>query len=82
MIAALLRVWNQRRPPLLYSFPGSGNTWVRLLIELSTGIYTGSVYDDHALREMLPGEGACDDTVSVVKVVHLCPHDFIVSFSV
>ena len=30
----------------LASFPGSGNTWVRYLIERATGIYTGSYYDD------------------------------------
>ena len=31
------------------SFPGSGNTWVRLLLEDATGIYTGSVYIDKSL---------------------------------
>ncbi|XP_072164172.1 sialate:O-sulfotransferase 2-like [Diadema setosum] len=30
----------------LASFPGSGNTWVRYLIERATGYYTGSIYDD------------------------------------
>ncbi|XP_072044294.1 sialate:O-sulfotransferase 1-like [Amphiura filiformis] len=30
----------------LASFPGSGNTWVRYLIERATGYYTGSYYDD------------------------------------
>ena len=30
----------------LASFPGSGNTWVRHMIEQATGIYTGSVYAD------------------------------------
>ncbi|CAH1230719.1 WSCD2 [Branchiostoma lanceolatum] len=30
----------------LASFPGSGNTWVRHLIEKATGIYTGSFYND------------------------------------
>ncbi|XP_077995802.1 sialate:O-sulfotransferase 2-like [Glandiceps talaboti] len=33
----------------LASFPGSGNTWVRHLIERSTGIYTGSFYTDGEL---------------------------------
>ena len=36
---------------LLVSFPGSGNTWARYLIECATGIFTGSVYDDLALEE-------------------------------
>ncbi|CAH1232039.1 WSCD2 [Branchiostoma lanceolatum] len=30
----------------LASYPGSGNTWVRHLIERATGIYTGSYYND------------------------------------
>ena len=33
-----------RTPPLLYTFPGSGNTWCRLLIEYGLGIYTGAVF--------------------------------------
>jgi len=33
----------------LSSFPGSGNTWVRHMIEQTSGIYTGSVYNDGAL---------------------------------
>ena len=37
---------DKRLPPLLYTFPGSGNTWGRLLIEYATGIYSGSVYND------------------------------------
>lgn len=36
---------------LLISFPGSGNTWVRYLIERATGIYTGSVGNDPTLHE-------------------------------
>jgi hypothetical protein len=30
----------------LASYPGSGNTWVRYLIEAASGIYTGSIYKD------------------------------------
>ncbi|XP_073670819.1 sialate:O-sulfotransferase 2-like isoform X2 [Paramisgurnus dabryanus] len=33
----------------LASFPGSGNTWTRHLIELGTGFYTGSYYFDKSL---------------------------------
>ncbi|XP_031433348.1 WSC domain-containing protein 2-like isoform X3 [Clupea harengus] len=33
----------------LASFPGSGNTWARHLIELGTGFYTGSYYFDRSL---------------------------------
>jgi hypothetical protein len=37
--------------PLVFltSFPGSGNTWTRLLIEDVTGFYSGSVYFDQSL---------------------------------
>jgi len=34
---------------MLVSFPGSGNTWSRLLIEDVTGFYSGSVYWDKSL---------------------------------
>ncbi|XP_071824642.1 WSCD family member GA21586-like isoform X3 [Apostichopus japonicus] len=33
----------------LASLPGSGNTWLRYLIERVTGIYTGSIYNDRTL---------------------------------
>ncbi|KAG1970229.1 WSC domain-containing protein 1 [Pimephales promelas] len=33
----------------LSSFPGAGNTWLRHLIELATGFYTGSYYFDGSL---------------------------------
>ena len=36
---------------MLVSFPGSGNTWTRLLIEDVTGYYTGSVYWDKSLYD-------------------------------
>jgi len=60
---------------MLYTFPGSGNTWSRLLIEHATGIYSGSVYDDKTLLEALPGEFTCNWQVSVVKV-HPHTHPF------
>ena len=62
-------------PPVLYTFPGSGNTWTRQLIEYSTGIYTGSVYNDGSLKKDLPGEMTCDKTVSVIKA-HPTTHPF------
>ncbi|XP_060070650.1 WSCD family member CG9164-like [Ylistrum balloti] len=41
----------------LISFPGSGNTWMRHLIQELTGFYTGSVYQDKGLAENgFPGE--------------------------
>merc|ERR1711935_309021 len=35
----------------LTSYPGSGNTWVRYLIEEYTGYYTGSIYNDNNLYQ-------------------------------
>lgn len=62
-------------PPMLYTFPGSGNTWCRLLIEYSTGYYTGSVYNDRTLKKTLPGELTCDRNVAVIKI-HPHTHPF------
>ena len=36
-------------PMALATFPGSGNTWIRGLIERLTGYFTGSVYGDQQL---------------------------------
>ncbi|CAK8690671.1 unnamed protein product [Clavelina lepadiformis] len=36
---------------VLATFPGSGNTWTRYLLERATGVYTGSVYGDRLLHE-------------------------------
>ena len=33
----------------LVSFPGSGNTWVRYLLETASGIFTGSIYIDRRI---------------------------------
>lgn len=40
---------------------------MRLLIEYSTGVYSGSVYSDMQLVPTLPGEVECSKHVSVVK---------------
>lgn len=51
----------------LTSFHGSGNTWVRHLLEQATGIYSGAVYCDPSLKAMFPGEGIVSGSVIVVK---------------
>ncbi|XP_076815673.1 sialate:O-sulfotransferase 1-like isoform X1 [Clavelina lepadiformis] len=33
----------------LLSFPGSGNSWIRFLIESATGVFTGSFYSSHRM---------------------------------
>ena len=54
-------------PPLFWSFPGSGNTWIRFLLEQATGYYTGSVYRDLDIIKVMPGELRCDKSVVAVK---------------
>ena len=40
----------------LASFPGSGNTWLRYLLQQATGIVTGSIYMDNELyKHGFPG---------------------------
>lgn len=57
----------------LASFPGSGNSWVRQLIEKATGIYTGAVYCDFSYVEAgMIGEGITTGNVIVIKT-HTSP---------
>ena len=51
----------------LASFPGSGNTWTRTLLEESTGIYTGSIYSDTSLVNA-GFEGECIMSRNVIAV--------------
>ena len=65
-----------RQPPgpltALASKPGSGNTWVRHLIQLATGIQTGSIYHELRLqRNGFPGEGISNGSVVAIKSHHL-----------
>ena len=43
-------------PPLLLSLPGSGNTFVRELLDAVSGLHSGSIYNDTTLVAKLPGE--------------------------
>ena len=43
-------------PALLWSFPGSGNTYVRQLMEAASGLRSGSIHYDYSLVMQLPGE--------------------------
>jgi hypothetical protein len=55
-------------PVLLASFPRSGNTWLRHLLELGTAMRTGSVYLDPQLRDAGPqfaAEGEQEDVLLV-----------------
>ncbi|KAF8766844.1 WSCD family member GA21586-like [Argiope bruennichi] len=61
-----------RNPPgpmiALASFPGSGNTWIRFLVQQATGILTGSVYRDYSLkRNGFPAESVANGSVLLIK---------------
>ncbi|XP_060076046.1 WSCD family member AGAP003962-like [Ylistrum balloti] len=60
----------------LVSFPGSGNTWLRHVIQQATGVATGSVYSDVGLkRDGFPGEGQTNASVIVIKTHSLGPDE-------
>ncbi|KAM3959499.1 WSCD family member AAEL009094 [Aphomia sociella] len=68
-----------RSPPspdvvALVSYPGSGNTWLRYLLQQVTGIVTGSIYMDYGLRvHGFPAENVTDGSVLVVKTHEMPP---------
>jgi len=52
----------------LISYPGSGNSWVRQLLETSTGVFTGSVYCDSSyIQAGMIGEGIRSNFVAAVS---------------
>ena len=52
----------------LLVFTGSGNTWLRYLLQQASGILTGSVYKDYALlKNGFPAESIANGSVLVVK---------------
>ena len=57
---------------VLASFPGSGNTWSRMLLEYASGRYTGSIYNDITLMPVLPAEGVRTHEVIAWKA-HVFP---------
>jgi len=54
-------------PPLLASFPGSGNTWTRLLVEYSSSLYTGSIYNDNTIIHGYLKEPYCQKNMIAIK---------------
>jgi len=65
----------------LISFPGSGNSWVRQLLETSTGVFTGSVYCDPSyIQAGMIGEGIHSNFVAAVKC-HGCGSKVVKNFS-
>ena len=66
------RTFARRTRPLvaLASFHGSGNTWLRYLLEQATGIFTGSIYCDEYLKVTFPGELVVSGSVLAIKTHH------------
>ena len=62
-----------RVPPLLWSVPGAGNTFVRWLFEAASGVASGSIYHDRSLArggfraEMQSLRGSNCSSLSVIK---------------
>jgi len=63
---------DERKRILFVSYPGSGNTWVRHLIEIGTRVYTGSVYSDPALFKDFYAENVSDTSVIAIKDHNPC----------
>ena len=49
----------QQTPAVLYTVPCVGNTWMRMMIEWATGIYSGSQPKDAAISQITVGEHTC-----------------------
>ena len=54
----------------LVSFPRSGNSWLRQLIEAMTGVFTGSFYNADSLKEDFWGESSWRDGTTIVQKTH------------
>jgi len=59
-------------PTALVSYPGSGNSWTRYLLESGSGVFTGSIYQDPRISSKLRGELAnfTDGSTLVQKTHH------------
>eukprot|EP00746_Dinoflagellata_sp_MGD_P142128 gnl/MRDRNA2_/MRDRNA2_75121_c0_seq1.p1 gnl/MRDRNA2_/MRDRNA2_75121_c0~~gnl/MRDRNA2_/MRDRNA2_75121_c0_seq1.p1 ORF type:complete len:185 (+),score=25.85 gnl/MRDRNA2_/MRDRNA2_75121_c0_seq1:91-645(+) len=66
----------KERATFLDTYPGSGNTWMRVMLEDSLSIYTGSVFRDPKLiRSGMLGERSRDTAqCTVIKTLARCWH--------
>ncbi|XP_052069051.1 WSCD family member CG9164-like [Mytilus californianus] len=61
-----IKMSKEKRPvTALFSFPGSGNTWTRHLIEYTSGVATGSVYCATSLIPVFIGECHVKDVIVI-----------------
>jgi hypothetical protein len=59
---------HSRTTPLILSFPGSGDSFLRVLIERVTGYYTGSVAtSDIQDTKLFPGDASCGVRMSAIN---------------
>ena len=61
-----------RPPTALASFPGSGNTWLRFLIESATGVFTGSRYKDLQIQMYGKSKKYCHYPKDTQKLFNQC----------
>ncbi len=61
-----------RGPVLLASFPGSGNTWLRHVLQSGSRTLVGSMYHDESLLGAFPAESVRDGTAPFVKTHFPC----------
>ena len=57
----------------LASFPGSGSTWSRTLLEDATGVFTGAIYCDRKLK----GNGFVGEYITTGNVIAIKTHQHI-----
>jgi hypothetical protein len=62
-----LWITQMKQPPMLLTFPGSGTTMTQMLIEYSTGILSGSIYEEEELYSIMPGLQFCGQRLSLIK---------------
>ncbi len=73
---------SSRHPMALASYPGSGNTWVRGLLQRTTGLCTGAIYCDVTLRKNgFPGESIRSGAAFLVKTHQTDPRWEFVQYS-
>ena len=76
-----MRFINGSRTVAMASFPGSGSTWVRSVLEQASGIYTGSIYCDNELKSKgFVGEKVSSSNVLFVKT-HYASKDLFIPLS-
>jgi len=61
----------------LASFPGSGSTWSRTLLEDATGVFTGAIYCDKKLK----GSGFVGEYITTGNVIAIKTHQHLMNIS-